>query len=287
MFAIKSVFAVLVLYETRLEDSSTLMSLNRSLEDAESELDMLVYNNSPRPQDYPNYFKYNRLNILYCHNPLNGGLGVAYNFGADLIKERSDKKWLLLLDQDTTFSTDFFHKTQIAVETYPCVTLFAPKLFDEIGIFSPAKYKYKSGHRLSDVAPGIYHLKKIVPVNSGLLISKTAFFEAGKYNEKVKLDFSDLQFIERLKKIHPSFCLTGAIGHQNFSNNETDVLKLNLRYSFFCQGARNIERNSPLDSLIYFLLAFKRGISLARRTKKTIFFKTFFIYYCRNRRNSE
>lgn len=283
MFSVKNVFAVLVLYKTTIEASACVAAINDALTNEATELDILIYDNSPLQQPYAATFKYQHLNIWYQHDPLNGGLSKAYNTGAELVKDKIDKKWLLLFDQDTSFRPDFFNKTGVAVKSHGDIKLFAPMLLEGDGLFSPGQYKRRRASRLDHIVPGVYDLRKIIPVNSGLLISKDAFFEAGKYNERVKLDFSDFQFIERFRKKHVSFCVSGAIGYQDFSDRETDVAKLNLRYSFFCQGAKNFEKENGIARLAYLLLVLRRAVSLANRTKSLVFFKTFFEYYWGNK----
>lgn len=276
---LQNVFAVLVLYKTGIKDSATIRTINNALVKSSSQLDMLVYDNSPGPQGYAPEFKYGNLNIRYVHNPLNGGVSKAYNYGAGCIKDREEKKWLLLLDQDTAFSADFFEHMQRALVLNPAITLFVPMLFTELHLFSPGRYWFKTGRQLKNIPAGIYSLWNMAPVNSGMLIKKNAFFQAGQYNEKVKLDFSDFQFIERLRKTQPYFCVVDSIGHQDFSDHETDAEKLNKRYRFFCEGARNCDRHSLADGIGYFQAALRRAVSLTIRTKKIIFLKTFVRHY--------
>jgi hypothetical protein len=122
-------------------------------------------------------------------------------------------------------------------------------------------------------------LSKYSPVNSGMLISTTDFIEVGGYNEKVKLDFSDFQFIERFRKRNNSFFVLATSFQQDFSNDENDLFILNKRYISYCSSAANCQKSSLLDHIQYLLVVLVRGIMLAKRTRSLVFFKTFYKFY--------
>jgi len=187
---------------------------------------------------------------------------------------------VLLLDQDTTFADDLLIKFSTAVAGNPSVKLFCPILITyENIIFSPCKYYFGRGFPLKKVTAGLCTFKNISPVNSGMLIAIKEFMAAGMYNEAVKLDFSDFQFIEKFKKNHSTFFIVDSVGLQDFSNHESDVNKLNVRYAYFCDGAKNFSKSNFIDEIKYLLVAFMRAVTLSYRTNSTIYFKTFFTSY--------
>ena len=273
-------FGVIVLYNTRIEDSKTIFSLNNALQFNGEYLNVLIYDNSPERTEGRTNFEYKRLRIYYVHDSSNGGVSVAYNFGAKYAKNVFNAIWVLLLDQDTSFPIDIFSKFSNSIKKNPDIKLFAPILMTMNNvIFSPCKYYMGRGFPLKMVSSGISSFKNISPVNSGMLINLEQFSNAGMFNENVRLDFSDFQFIERFKRIESFFFIIDAIALQDFSNNETDINKLNKRFEFFCEGAKNSERLNVLDNLKYFIVVFMRATTLFLRTKKAIFFRTFFQFY--------
>jgi rhamnosyltransferase len=280
MTEIKNILAVIVLYNTDYTDSVTLQSMVAATAKLNGQLDVLIYDNSRTSSISTPDFSYKNLNIRYKHDPDNSGVSAAYNYGANYARSLASKQWLLLLDQDTSFEPDILEHYLTAIANYPGIHLFAPILKLKGGIiFSPCKFWFKRGFPLKVVKPGISTLKHISPVNSGMLIGLAHFFEAGMYKEQVKLDFSDFQFIERYKKIASEFCILDTIGYQDFSNDETDVKKLNVRYAYFCDGAKNFEKPIFGDHIQFFIVAFMRAVTLSLRNKRLVFFKTFFNSY--------
>jgi rhamnosyltransferase len=280
MLDVNEILAIVVLYNSKLNGSKTILSLNKSLELSDNFLDVLVYDNSPFKMEERKDFLYKRLNIHYVHDSTNSGVSKAYNYGASYAKKISGKKWVLLLDQDTTFSTDLFFKYSEALKNNPDIKLFAPILMTANNIiFSPCRFYFGRGFPLKKVFAGLMTFHNISPVNSGMLIDLDEFFCAGMYNEAIKLDFSDFQFIERFKKKQSKFVIVDSVAQQDFSNNETDIHTLNKRYSFFCAGAKNFEKLNLFDDVKFLLVAFMRAVTLSCRTKSLIYFQTFAKFY--------
>lgn len=269
-----STLAVIVIYNELIDDSDSLNSLDKAYT-SNNKLDVLVYDNSKTSQKVENT-KFTNFNFIYHHNPNNPGIGVAYNLGGEIALKRS-KIWLLLLDQDTNFATDFFDKMNDASLENPEIKLFAPILkLSNNTILSPCSFKFFHGSHLKQISPGINALSNNQPVNSGIMLRLEAFVKAGGYNEKVKLDYSDHQFIERFKKTEKYYYVINSVGEQNYSGLENDLDKILLRFKYYCSGMLNFETNTSYDS---FLLRFFFVLKLVKNTvkHKTLnFFKVYF-----------
>lgn len=276
---VNHLLAVIVLYNLPLQNSKTFQSILISLKESNEKLDILIYDNSYYSQVVDMDTISSNLKLTYYHDKNNSGLSKAYNYAAK-IADKHHKYWVLFFDQDTSFTTNIFNQYNTAIQNNPTIKLFVPILkLKNQQIFSPCRYKFKRGFLLKNIIPGIYKLSNLSPVNSGILVYLDAFNEVGGYNNKVRLDFSDFQFIERYKKYYTNFCVIDAVGIQDFSNNEQDVQKLNSRYAFFCEGAKNCDRNNLEDSVQYFLIALMRASTLFYRTGSIRFYKTFFNSY--------
>ena len=277
---IDNLIGIVVLYNNKIEESITLTSINESLLKNSNFLDMIVYDNSARSEIKDgSIFSEGQLIIHYFHDPTNPGVSKAYNFAAQYAVKLK-KRWIMQLDQDTTFPIDAISTYVTALTNYPVIKLFVPLLKLSDGrIVSPSRYCCKRGFALRNITVGLHSLKKISPLNSGMLIDLDTFTLSGGYNEKVKLDFSDFQFIERFKRNFNQFCLINAVALQEFSNEETNAIKLNERFVFYCDGAKNSECNSLGDRLKYGLVVLLRATSLVYRTKDIIFYKTFIHHY--------
>ena len=275
---------VIVIYNIRIEESETLITLNASLEKASVSLDVVVCDNSLN-SDLVNgsVFRKGCFNIHYFHDPSNPGVSKAYNFASQyalLLK----KEWLLVLDQDTSFPVDTFSKYVSAIQDNPSIKLFAPVLKISDGrIFSPSRYWFKRGFGLKRISFGVHGFKGLSPVNSGMMISLDAFNAVGGYDERVRLDFSDFMFIERFRKRFSEFCVVDVVGVQAFSDEEMNVSKLNERFGWYCEGARNCEKGSVWDWMQYMVVVCVRASMLAWRTRNLRFYRTVLERFLRGR----
>jgi GT2 family glycosyltransferase len=187
------IFAVLVIYKKKLEESQTFISLVgscREISKSKSVLFLLIYDNSPQRQDlFPDV----PFNYEYVHDPQNNGLSAAYNYA--LGKAASmDYPWLLLLDHDSNLPCDYIASIERAVGRHSSnesIVSFVPKVVCNGAVVSPSRVilgvqflPVNIGHTgISD-----FHMTAI---NSGALV-KVPFLEQIKgFSDLFKLDFLD------------------------------------------------------------------------------------------------
>ena len=161
---VNDTLAVLVLYETRLEHCESFLSLSKNLKNSGSKMDIVVYDNSPEPA-YEKKASFDNWNIHYIHDGSNPGVSKAYNEGFKIGKELN-KKWLLLLDQDTTFPQDALIKYFDAMNSYKNSVLFAPVLIVNNKIYSPSRYYLKRGFHLKSIKVGFNTIRNKTLLNS-------------------------------------------------------------------------------------------------------------------------
>lgn len=272
------ILAVIVVYNQCINESSSYLSLRSGLETlGVTNFQLLIYDNSPTEQEI-RHLDFTTFSIKYFWDSSNAGISKAYNYAARL-GQQLNKEYLLLLDQDTILNQQLFLAYFNAVINNSNISLFAPILKLTTGQqLSPCRFFMHRGFSV-ELSTGIHSFSKFTPVNSGILVSIKKFIEAGGYNEKVRLDLSDFQFIERFRKYNQYFYLVDAICIQNFSNINDNCFQLLTRFSFYCEGAKNSNKDNWLDNIIYFFLVFLRCLSLVKRTKKLAFFKTFYNKY--------
>ena len=274
--------AVLVLYETRLEHCESFLSLSKNLENSGSKMDIVVYDNSPEPV-YETETGFDNWNIHYIHDRSNPGVSKAYNEGFK-IGRKLDKKWLLLLDHDTTFPEDALVKYFDAMNSNKNSVLFAPILKVNNKIYSPSKYYLKRGFRLKSIKAGLNTIRKKTLLNSGLCISLAAFEKIGGFNEKVKLYFSDFNFIDKYRRHYTGFIVLDTIcEHKMFTIENKNAQSQLRRFIYFCEGARN-SGDKWIDFCIYFSFAFLRAIKLSITFKTFGFIMVFFHNFLENKR---
>lgn len=238
---------------------------------------LFVWDNSPSSQLISDNHKA-WVNIVYHHCPENLGLSHAYNCAAKFAQEKG-YEWIMLLDQDTTFSENVITKIYEAIKCNNNIFLFAPiiRLINGTS-FSPTRYKHKRGYSI-DLHKGIYSLSKYSPVNSGMVINIKSFWESGGYNSKINLDFADFQFIERFRRIYKTFYLIDTVAIQDFSNDENNIEKLKTRFNIYCECAKKCEKTNLIDYLEYFYSVLRHTIGLIIKTHNFSFFKIFIDKY--------
>lgn len=266
---------VIVLYKQQLAASKSFLALKASLDKLQEKGHLFIYDNSPEPQEVHNHTADRFEEAIYVHDPANGGLSLAYNAAARQARQ-SGRKWLFLLDQDTSFPEDTLAQYLQAIEVNPGFQLFAPILQIANGLFmSPCRYKYKWGKLMKSVEPGPHRFADTVPVNSGLCVNLDAFLAVRGYNERIRLDGADYQFIERFKKQYPTYMVLDIRFHQDFSLFDTNEASLTSRFALFLADVSNFERESFMDALLYARLAFVRMLHLSLQTKKPVFLKMY------------
>lgn len=256
----KKLLLVVVLYNQRLHETATYASLI-----AGSGEDVFVYDNSPCPQHavatgLPAGCK-------YVSDTANGGISKAYNAAGRYALEKG-YGWMLFLDQDTVFAPGILDEYRAVIRTRKDIRMIAPPMkMSESLYMSPVKVRFHMARPCRRVPEGKASLWRYSPINSGLAVDVEAFHQAGGYNEKVTLDFSDYQFIRRFRKWYPDFYVLRSVCNQSFSNEvESDDRKLR-RFDLFCHSLKHCERDGLFDAGCYFLVVVKRMISLICQTR--------------------
>jgi len=275
---IRETFFILVLYQKKLSESFTFQSMNRILKDNNISIDLFIYDNSPKTMVDINHQDYTNINIICFHDKSNPGISTAYNEGHKIAKNLN-KKWIVLFDQDTKFTEELFVNYFDAVNNNDKIFLFAPILMDQDKIFSPCRYLLKRGFRLKNIKQGIQPIKHIGLLNSGMFISIIAFEQTGGYNEEIKLDFADFEFLERFKKYYKYFYLINVrCKHQFASDSDQNKEIIISRYKIYCNSAIHFSTNFN-QYIILMFWAFARGIKLFFKHHDLAFFLIFIKYY--------
>jgi len=270
----KNILGLLVLYESPLQESETFRSLNKSLVVLNERFDVLVYDNSPSPLYDKSFFSIGNFNVHYLSDITNPGVSKAYNTGAKLALAM-DKKWMLLLDQDTVFPVN-------AVTIYMKYSndvvkmLGAPLLMSGNSVISPCNYRLGRGTALKTVPNvGKMKLKGLSLLNSGLIIPLSLYDSVGGYNEQIALDFSDHYFIDNVKKSMSEFCLLNIKCRHELSSSERNVRNALKRFEFYLKGAKEYSKNNNFIGIS--IIVFLRTIKLSFNYRSFCFLRC----YCR------
>lgn len=228
-----NILIVLVVYEKKLNEISFL----KEIDHARNEIDLYIHDNSSESQAIPVMD-----GLIYFHDSKNNGVSHAYNRGYE-IAIKKNKKCILLLDQDTNFKINDLSEYKKWYLKYSDEFIYAPSICDckKQKLYSPASLINFVGrvqsYKKFDSAQ-LYLLDNRSVINSGLMIPLTIFKQIGGYNEKIKLDFSDVYFIERYKIINNYLILLPLVLIHSLSGDEgmNKVAELS-RFKFYCEGA--------------------------------------------------
>jgi GT2 family glycosyltransferase len=195
-----SILAVAVVYNCEFFKSHSISSLFQILNEnpeLAKHFSLVLYDNSPLPQTLamPAVFP-----THYVHDPSNGGLASAYNF-ALARAETEERKWLLLLDQDTSLTRDFLFELLDAVntlQTSPSVAAIVPKLLVNGSVYSPAIPFFQQLRRqflrpLKPVGENVVGVSQqpMCSYNSGSTFRVSALRSVGGFPPEFWLDFLD------------------------------------------------------------------------------------------------
>ncbi len=192
---------VLVIYKIEMNESPALHSLTAALQSMNQMTSIFIYDNSPNAQTHTHNKNWT---TTYRNDVSNPGVSKAYNEGFRQA-QAFGKRWMLLVDQDTVFEKDFLLKCESAIEADPDEKVFVPIMMDLKGVVSPFDFRFGRGIRLKKINTGQHQMMKLKFINSGMLISTNLFELSGGFDERYKLDFSDLAFIEKLKSVAKTF----------------------------------------------------------------------------------
>lgn len=267
-----SILFVLVIYGCKAEESTALKTLI-GLNGADVE-HVFVYDNSPTPQT-------TSLQVAhYISDTHNGGLGKAYNTAFRYAKAQG-YGWLLLLDQDTTFPPNALQAYRSALQSNRDVQLIAPRHKVNSSMFmSPTRYRRKTSKLQAQSPTGIVSFDEASPINSGILVSVSSFEAAGGYVEQVWLDFSDICFVERYKKIYSHYyVLPDVVCLQEFSALETDEQKVFSRFRIYLECALAYPCTSQKDRLELTYTVLRQSLSKALRRRSLKYLTAFMSIY--------
>lgn len=264
----------IVLYNEKIQTSSTFNSLIKSIVETSSigiPAKILVFDNTPRTENKKNeVFLYNDfIEIFYFTENENKGLPYAYNLFAQKAKEM-DRKWLVLLDQDTTLPTCFY-KNYLNIDQ--SIKIHCPLVFSNNVLMSPAYYRSFRSFLMPIPDKAAIELDKISCINSGLMVNVDFFIKVGGYNPNLFLDFCDHDFIYKVKSMKVKFLgLVPCRLEQDFSAENHTKDQAFTRYKLFVKDLKSFYKGKNTFQ-IFICVDLPRLLKLTYQYKSLQFFK--------------
>lgn len=270
MIDFDSILIVIVIYNIKLDESPAFRSLTDALA-RDQPVSLFVYDNSLSPQ---RIITHARWDISYWHNASNPGVSKAYNEGFRFAK-KTNKKWLLLADQDTIFPANCFDEYIKAANEHPIVV---PTLRDKFGIASPLRFYFGGGQRVKSFGnKTILKLRDFLFHNSGVMIATETFERAGGYDERLRLDFSDFAFVHRLRAHCREFVVADfSCTHRLATSEATSLDERLLRFESYASAGRYFNKTYASSNWLLLPRIFLRGIKFCLQYRTHKFMGPFF-----------
>lgn len=221
-----NILIIIVVYNKSIDEIKYLKNIKNT--------DILIYDNSISPQNSPE-------NVYYHHNKNNGGVSMAYNYGIELASKLR-KGFIILLDQDTSFDEKILQSYYRYADEFGKSYIYAPIVKNGMRIYSPfieGKFKNYPQNMSNFKYKKIYNIDRKSLINSGMMISLDVINDIGVFNEKIKLDFSDIYFVEKYKKKYSEVILMDVYLEHKLSGDEgKNKHKELMRFKYYCNGAK-------------------------------------------------
>lgn len=203
-----SYLILVVVYNIDAIESETINSLVNSSQYINNS-SVIVWDNSTNAQKAGSIkWIFERIkHVEYIHKPENIPLSKVYN---EVINKHSnvDYDYLILFDQDSTFTSDFFYQLNKSIDEFLNVSLFLPIVISDNNIVSPANLFLFKGNYWKSKKLGLVEAKNKAAINSGMVIS----FEYLKnrfvgYDERFLFYGTDTYFMKTYAKDNDCFCV--------------------------------------------------------------------------------
>ena len=245
---------VLVLYKCALKDSLSYCTLKENISCVKQDYEILVYNNSPEVKvEEPE-------GVFVVNAEENKMLVGAYNFALKRAYEKG-RNWLLLLDQDTRLSPDFFNKLSCEMDQNKNYAAIIPMVRKDSFFISPYKYNPRLGLSwcLSPVYAGVT-VDCLAAINTGATLNVRTMVEMGGFNEDFPLDGLDHWYFYQFYKRKESVCVLDEFLEHNISLLDYRNSVTPLRYeSFLSKGLEFAKMQGCLASLLWRLKTLLRA----------------------------
>lgn len=272
--------SIIVLYNCKLEDSKTLISLVNNYHEnplAFEKFKLIIYDNS---------LNYQSINITipfqfeYIHDPSNKGLAAAYNYALnDAINESIG--WLLLMDQDSCVPRDFIDTLMLniaEIQNTNSVIAVVPKVRSKNKFISPARVFFGGARRPINMRHRGVYKYSVHPIGSGSVIRVSFLQNIEGFNELFWMDSLDRWLFHTIETMGGQVFVSDSIIDHELSTMDFDKFVSKTRY-FNIMKYETIfmtTYKSRMEIYIYYLRLLKRCIYLFFTVSNKIYSKMTF-----------
>lgn len=217
-------FAVVVLYNTRVNESITINNLKRI---NSHRINIIVVDNSTISLNNEKETKAN--NWIYLSMNGNAGLSKAYNCALDYLK--GEEGIVIWFDDDTNVSQEYFDVLESNVEKHEDFNIFVPVIQGQDGKYwSPNEARFFKNKQIKSCSQNIPS-NKINAINSCMAVRLTVY-DNYRYDERLFLDQVDHNFFYDQRSLKRKVKILNVVIQHNFSTKSKmkNVESLKVRY---------------------------------------------------------
>lgn len=278
---ILKIVAVIVVYNKKISNSITC---NRIKNIAIKGIEILIVDNGEN--DYGNESYCEKHGIRYISMQGNKGLSKAYNTA---INESQSADVIVLLDDDTEVTQEYFEKLIYAVKEKPEVDIFAPIVYGQDGIiYSPNEFNFLRNRFISSKEQEVSQ-ERFNAIASCLAI-RMRVFDDYRFNEVLFIDQVDQFFFCEQRKIGRRFAKLDVKIVQNFYQRgeiltpEVGWRRLSIRIVDIMRHARLMGDSKYI--LLGYIKCCGLGVQIAKKSKslqiviKSVLLSTKLLFKC-------
>jgi GT2 family glycosyltransferase len=279
------IVAVVVLYKRLPEQSQTIDSLGKVFAgnpELLNSIRVILFDNSPKALDQVNL----SFPCDYRHAGRNVGTSGAYNYAMGSA-EAEQCLWLLLLDQDTTVSTEFLprmleYSRQLQDQTE--VGSVVPLIYSHGSLVSPRKHgRFNQISLIPTTFSGVYRHKAFA-VNSATLMRVAALREIGGYSDDFWLDLSDVWVFQAMYRKGRYLFIAGDLTLQHSITSmdfDKDMAPERYRNFLAAESAYVDLYSSAPERAFHLIRLLARTLRQRHSHRNRTFSKMTFEYLCR------
>lgn len=237
------IVAAIIVYNKEISTSITYRNI-RSI--SNNYIEILIIDNSTIKTKNRQYCNDNK--ISYISMKGNKGLSKAYNVAVD---KSIEAEAIVLLDDDTEVTEEYFIKLINALKTQPDIDIFAPIIYGQDGvIYSPNEFNFLRNHFISN--PDQKVSQDSFNAIASCLAIRMRVFATYRFNEKLFVDQVDQFFFCEQRKRGTKFGKLDVSIKQNFYQRGTTLSpqagwkRLKLRIIDIMRHARLMENSKYL-----------------------------------------
>ncbi|MBT8940310.1 hypothetical protein BTI77_07495 [Lactobacillus delbrueckii subsp. bulgaricus] len=262
-------YAVVVLYNTKIEDSITC---NNLLKIKNHHIDVIIVDNSTGDND--NYAKSKELGFVYLPMHGNVGLSKGYNSALDYLKDR--KGVVVWFDDDTHVTQEYFDALEVSCENYNGISIFTPVIQgQDKKYWSPNKARFFKNVQLKDPNEEISD-QDFNAINS-CTACRLSVFDGYRFDERLFLDQVDQKFFDDQRTRGMKFLKLNVVIHHDLSlkNTKTSEKTLEKRYILRIRDFKEYCKIQKIPMMKCRLKIFLWGLSEYKKNRRVETLKFF------------